>query len=213
MEGIAATETSTSTVNKPVKFSLSAFRTKPLLFFPAKSQQEFLDGRFVPNQVFIGFWIHGTILIRSQVLSNQQKQKRFDLQETNKQKATPETFQRLLLTILVEVGGFEPPTPCMPCKCSPAELNPHKVTALIIRSDSPGVKLLSNPPCSSNPFPFTLHPWMYTLFRLCDSQFTYDVLHIGHQVIAWAIKITDPAGLNEAAGSVKVSLAPVIFPA
>ena len=42
---------------------------------------------------------------------------------------------------MVEVGGFEPPTPCMPCKCSPAELNPLKVTALIIRSIKASVNL------------------------------------------------------------------------
>ena len=42
-------------------------------------------------------------------------------------------FARTASVFLVEVGGFEPPTPCMPCKCSPAELNPLEVTALIIR--------------------------------------------------------------------------------
>ena len=63
MEGITATGTSTSTVSKPVKFSLSAFRTKSLLVFPAKSQHEFPGCRLGTDQVFIGFEVHGTILI------------------------------------------------------------------------------------------------------------------------------------------------------
>ena len=32
-----------------------AIGAKTLLVFPAKSQQEFPGGRFVPNQVFVGF--------------------------------------------------------------------------------------------------------------------------------------------------------------
>ncbi len=63
MEGITTTGTSTSTVSKPVKFSLSAFRAKYLLVFPAKSQHEFPGCRLGTDQVFIGFEVHGTILI------------------------------------------------------------------------------------------------------------------------------------------------------
>ena len=31
--------------------------------------------------------------------------------------------------ILVEMSGFEPPTPCVQGRCSPAELHPHKSNA------------------------------------------------------------------------------------
>ena len=63
MEGITATGTSTSTVSKPVQFSLSAFRAKSLLVFPAKSQHEFPGCRLGTDQVFIGFEVHGTIIL------------------------------------------------------------------------------------------------------------------------------------------------------
>jgi hypothetical protein len=33
--------------------------------------------------------------------------------------------RRALIRTLVEHGGFEPPTPCLPGKCSPAELMPR----------------------------------------------------------------------------------------
>ncbi|MDD3524015.1 MAG: hypothetical protein PHQ41_04890 [Candidatus Cloacimonetes bacterium] len=63
MEGITATGTSTSTVSKPEQFSLSAFRANSLLVFPAKSQHEFSGCRLGMDPVFIGFEVHGTILI------------------------------------------------------------------------------------------------------------------------------------------------------
>ncbi len=46
-----------------------AFWAESLLVFPAKSQQEFPGGRLVPNQVFVGFEIHDTILFWCQILT------------------------------------------------------------------------------------------------------------------------------------------------
>ena len=63
MESVATPGTPTSTVGKPVKFPLSADRTKSLMVFPANSQHVFPGSRFTTNQVFIGLEIHGTILI------------------------------------------------------------------------------------------------------------------------------------------------------
>jgi len=55
MINVATLFTSSSAVVKFYERSGSAIGAKTLLVFPAKSQQEFPGGRFVPNQVFIGF--------------------------------------------------------------------------------------------------------------------------------------------------------------
>ena len=55
MLDVATLFTSSSAVVEFYERSGLAFRAKALLVFPAKSQQKFPGGRFVPNQVFIGF--------------------------------------------------------------------------------------------------------------------------------------------------------------
>jgi hypothetical protein len=55
MINVATLFTSSSAVVKFYERSGPAIGAKTLLVFPAKSQQEFPGGRFVPNQVFIGF--------------------------------------------------------------------------------------------------------------------------------------------------------------
>lgn len=64
VERVPAAGAATPTVSQLIKLPLSADGTKYLLVFPAKSQQVFSCGGLATNQVFIGFDLHGTILIQ-----------------------------------------------------------------------------------------------------------------------------------------------------
>src|SRR5262245_13426769 len=90
---------------------------------------------------------------------------------TTRTKALPSRARegRFEFDFRVEHGGFEPPTPCLPGKCSPAELMPlgdYECTARGRRSAKRLAISAVQPVWWLAPRPWPVSPWKYSWNRI-----------------------------------------------